>query len=126
MSYTEQAKQIVLGSSVALYVLMGESNDVEFLQIRPKMATDAELLDLRARCEGRCLRGVGVIGLINNTPRYAFSEHLEPDQVNAMCNSFLAFLNVLYSGNLHAERAANEVMALRRMYEYSDSSPHIY
>ena len=122
MTYEDRVKQVVLDSYVCCYVLMGEPNDVRFIQIYPKRATDQELLDLRAHFIGTGLRGIGVIGLVRDTPKYAFKELLTPDQTTAMCVSFLAYLNVLFAGNFYATQEATEVAELRRIYAYADPS----
>lgn len=121
MTFREKAIQLVLQSSVALYVLMGAENDVEFLPLRPELADDVTLMALRNRWPGRGLRWIGVIGLVGATPRIAVNEPLHPDQINALCIAFLAQLNCLFSAKFHTERTQTEISELQRIYAYSDT-----
>jgi hypothetical protein len=125
MTFREKTIQLVLESSVALYVFLGAENDAEFLPLKPTLADEKAMLALRARWPGRGLRWIGVIGLCGATPRIEVNEPLHPDQVNALCIAFLAHLNCLFSANFHTERAQTEIAELQRIYAYSDASaPH--
>jgi hypothetical protein len=49
MTYSEKAAQLGCDSSVAVMVLMGAPNDVEFLPLKPRTADEKTLAELKTR-----------------------------------------------------------------------------
>lgn len=121
-TYTERAVQLGVNSSIAVYVLMGSSpQDVEFLPLKPRMADEAMLAELKTRWAGRSLRSVGVIGLVGTTPQCALEEPLEPDQITGLGAAFLAYLHVILSDSFAAQQETVEISELERLYSLPDT-----
>jgi len=100
MTYSEKSTQLALESSVAVLVLMGAPNDVEFIPLKPRAADAKMLADIKGRWPGRGLRSIGIVGLVGTTPRCALKEPLAPEQVDALAGAFLAYVRVLISPEL--------------------------
>jgi hypothetical protein len=96
-TYIERSHQLAADASVAVLVLMGAPNDVEFIPMKPRAADDQMLAELKSRWPGRGLRHIGVVGLVGAAPRCVFKEPIEPEQVDALAEAFLAYLRVLSS-----------------------------
>lgn len=64
MTYQEQSAQLAIDASVAVQVLMGTPDDIEFVPLKPQPADSSMWADIKARWSGRGLRSVGVIGLV--------------------------------------------------------------
>ena len=121
MTYTAQSQNLANESSVAVLVLMGAPDDVEFVPLRPRPADANMLAQLKARWPGRGLRSVGVIGLCGVSPRIALKEPLEPEQVYTLAGAFLEYLHVLYADSFAAHQEAAEFSELERLYTLPDT-----
>lgn len=117
MTYLQKANQITAESSVAVMVLLGAPDDVEFLPLRPRMADEAMLEELKANWSGRGLRIIGVFGLCGASPRCALKEELPAQQVTALASGFMCYLNSFFSDGFAAQIAFDEVAELRRMWQ---------
>lgn len=96
MTYQEKSNQIAADASIAVYVLVGRTpGDAEFLPLKPRMADDNMLLELKARYSGRSFPTSGVFGLCGGTPMCAFSGPLSDDTIRRLAESFLAYLRVM-------------------------------
>lgn len=95
MTYQERSTQLTADSSVAVQVLMGAPDDVEFVPLKPRAANAEMWAELKDRWPGRGLRSIGLIGLVGTTPQCALREPLEPEQLSALANAFLTYLHVL-------------------------------
>lgn len=121
LTYSERATELAANASVAVQVLMGAPDDVEFISLKPKMANERWLAELRDRWPGRGLRSVGVIGLCGTSPVIALKEPLEPEQVNALMSEFLAHIHVLFCDTFEAA----EIAELERLHALPDTRlPH--
>jgi len=120
LAYRERATQLALDASVAVQVLMGAPDDVEFIPLKPSPANAAMLADIAARWPGRGLRSVGVIGLCGVTPCCALKEPLEPEQVSVLSDAFLAYLHALYCDRIAAHLERAEVQELTRVWSLGD------
>ncbi len=116
MTHIEQAGQLAIESTVAVQVLMGAPDDIEFVPIKPRAADERLLADIKARWPGRGLRSVGVLGLVGTVPRCALTEPLEPEQVSALVGAFLAYLHALFCDSLAEQQEAGEIAELERLY----------
>jgi len=120
MTYVEKSTKLACESSVAVMVLMGAPDDVEFLPVKPRMA-DANMLDeLKARWHGRGLRPVGMMGLCGTSPRCELKEPLEPEQVTALAGAFLAYLHVFFRDSFAEQLEGVEVQELGRLWSLED------
>lgn len=128
MTYTEKSTRLVLDASVAVQVLMGAPNDVEFVPLLPRAADESMLAELKARWPGRGLRPVGIIGLVGTSPRVALREPLEPEQVSALASAFLAYVQALFADSFAAQieqrQKGDEVDWLERLYSLPDPRPN--
>jgi hypothetical protein len=115
-SYIERSAQLAVESSIAAWVLMGAPNDVEFVPLRPKMADATWLAELKARWPGRLLRAVGVIGLCGTSPRCVLKEPLSPEQVSALANAFLVYVETLLGDSFAQQQKDAEIEWLNRLY----------
>lgn len=120
-TYSEKSTKLALDSSVAVLVLMGTPDDVEFIPLKPRAADEKTLADLKARWPGRGLRSVGVIGLCGTSPRYELKEPLEPEQVTALAGAFLAYLHALFADSFAEQREGVEIQELQRMWSMPDT-----
>ena len=121
MTYSEKSTQLALDATVAVLVLMGRPDDVEFIPLKPRMADEYMLADLKARWPGRGLRSVGVIGLVGTSPTCALKEPLEPEQVNALAGAFLTYLNVLFADSFAEQLPGAEIQELQRLWLIPDT-----
>jgi hypothetical protein len=122
MTYTEKSTQLALEASVAAQVLMGTTpGDCEFILLKPRMADASMLADLAARWPGRGLHSVGIIGLVGATPRWAFKEPLETEQVDALAGTFLFYLNALFGRSLAEQLGEAEIRELGRLWSLPDT-----
>lgn len=119
--YIERSARLTLDSSVAVMVLMGSPDDVEFLPLKPSMADEGTIAELKARWPGRGLRSVGIIGLVGTTPRCALKEPLDSEQVTGLADAFLAYLHSLYCDGFRAQTEAAEIAELERLYSLPDT-----
>lgn len=124
MTYTERSQNLANESSVAVLVLMGAPDDVEFVPLRPRPADENTLAQLKARWPGRGLRSVGVIGLCGVSPRYVLKETLETEQVYTLTGAFLEYLHVLYADRFAAQQEAAEFAELECLYTLPDTRPN--
>ena len=97
MTYTERSQNLASQSSVAVLVLMGAPDDVEFIPLKPRAADEQMLAELKARWPGRGLRSIGVVGLVGATLCCALKEPLAPEQVDALRAAFSEYIRVLLS-----------------------------
>jgi hypothetical protein len=129
MTYSEKANQLALDSSVAVLVLMGAPDDVEFVPLKPRAADERMLAELKAQWPGRGLRSVGVVGLVGITPRYALKGSLAPEQVDVLVAAFLTYIRVLFGspfvGPPHTEdspeQKGDEIDWLEQLYCLADT-----
>ena len=119
-SYSEQSMKLALDSSVAVQVLMGAPDDVEFIPVKPRAADENWLAELKDRWPGRGLRSVGIIGLVGTSPHCVLKEPLEPEQVTALAGSFLAYLHVLFCDSFAEQQQGAEVQELNRLWSLVD------
>jgi hypothetical protein len=122
-TYSERSTQLAVDASVAVLVLLGTApDDMEFIPLKPKMATEESMLmaELRARWPGRGLRSVGVIGLCGTSPRCAFKEPLETQQISALAAAFLVYLDVLFRESFAAQTEKAELSELERLFNLPD------
>jgi hypothetical protein len=134
MTYLEKSHQLASESSVAVLVLMGAPDDVEFVPLKPRAADENMLADLKARWPGRGLRSIGMVGLVGVTPRAVLKEPLEPQQVDAMATAFLTYLHVLLSPRrievqTHTDDATErmrqaEIDFLNKVFSLPDTRPN--
>lgn len=124
MTYSEKSTQLALDASVAVLVLMGAPDDVEFIPLKPRAADEIMLADIAARWPGRGLRSAGVIGLCGTSTRCALKEPLEPEQVSALADAFLAYLRVLFADSFAEQREAAEIAELKRLWSIPDTRPN--
>ena len=101
MSYSEQSTELALNASIAVMVLMGAPDDVEFLPLRPRTADENMLAELKARWPGRGLRVIGILGLCGATSRAAFKEPLQDVQVYALADAFAVYVATLIGSGSH-------------------------
>lgn len=114
MTYDERAAQVAQDSTVAVLALLGtEPGDSEFIPLRPRFADQSTLAELAIRWPGRGLRPVGVIGLCGTSPRVAFREPLSSDEVAALSNAFLVYLNTLLSSSFQEQLKVAEIQKLQ-------------
>jgi hypothetical protein len=128
MTYSEKSAQLTLDSSVAVMVLMGAPNDVEFLPLKPRVADEKMLSELRGRWPGRGLRSIGIVGLVGVTPRAALKESLEPMQVDALAAAFLTYVNTLLRGEqpsaeVERKHAGDFVQFAESLWALEDTRP---
>lgn len=117
MTYSERSTKLALDASVAVLALSNpEGTDIEFLSLKPKQMTHSDLAELAARWPGRNLRPIGVIGLVGAAPACAFNEPLEPEQVSALADAFLAYVHVLFCDSF----ADAEIQELYRLWSMED------
>lgn len=129
MTYQEQSTQLTLDASVAVFILMGTRNDIEFVPLKPRAANESMLADIKARWPGRGLRSVGVIGLVGTSPALALKEPLTAEQTSALTVAFLEYLHVLFADGFaaHIEAAAlhtDSVAWCERLYALEDPRPY--
>ncbi len=106
-AYSERSTQLALEASVAVMVLANaQCDDVEMLELRPRQLAQSGLTKLRARWPGRGLRSIGVIGLVGASPRCEFKEQLDPEQVSALVDEFLAYAHRLFCDGFTAQQEA--------------------
>lgn len=123
--YEQDSAQLALDSSIAVWVLMGAPDDIEMVPLRPKMADEAWLADLKARWPGRGpMRSVGVIGLCGITPRCVLKEPLSPEQVSALASAFLVYVETLLGDSFKQQRKESEIEWLNRLYALEASEPN--
>jgi hypothetical protein len=126
-AYSERLAELVLSSSIAVQAVLGSSpGDAEFIPLLPRPADDRMWAELKARWPGRGLRSVGVIGLVGNTPQLELKEPLEDEQVRALAEAFIAYLDVFLQGSFAAHREAvesAEIAELERMWTLVDPRP---
>ena len=121
MTYSEKSTQLASDASIAVLALLGTApGDVEFIPLKPRMADENMLAELKARWPGRGLRSVGVIGLCGMSPRCAFNEPLEPEQVSALSGAFLAYVHALFYGHFATQQELAEVAEIERLYSLPD------
>ena len=121
MTYSEKSMRVALDPSVAVMVLSNpECTDVELLPLRPRLMTAIERAQLATRWAGRNLDSIGVIGLVGTTPQCALKIPLEPEQVSALANAFLAYVHALLGESFAAQTEAVEIAELERMYLLPD------
>jgi hypothetical protein len=116
LTYSEKSTQLVSDASVAVQVLLGAPDDVEFIPLLPRMADKKMLADISARWPGRGLRTVGIIGLRGASPVIALKEPLEPSQVDALASAFLAYIHVLFRDRFEK----TEIAELERLHAMPD------
>jgi len=101
-----------------------ECTDLELLQLKPRQMSPGDLAELAARWPGRNLRSVGVIGLIGASPRCVLKEPLEPEQVSALTDAFLAYLHALFCDGFAEQQEVVEIQELRRLWSLPDTRPN--
>jgi hypothetical protein len=111
MTYAEKANRVATESSIALLVMMGNPEDVEFLPLKPE-ADERAITELRMRWAGRGLRPIGVVGITGATTQCALKIALSPEQSDGLSNAFLAWLHTTFCDGLMAA----EVTELERLY----------
>ena len=119
--YNARATELAREASVAVLVLMGAPDDVEFVPCWPRAADAKMRADIKARWPGRGLRSVGLIGLCGTSPRVALKDPLEPEQVSALADAFLAYLHSLYCDSFAAQQEGAEIQELARMWSLEDT-----
>jgi len=124
MSYSEKSTQLVLDASVAVLVLMGAPDDVEFLPLKPIMADETMRAELKARWPGRGLRSVGMIGLCGLSPRVCLKEPLDMEQASVLADAFLAYLHGLFCDRFAIQAEAAEIAELERVFRLPDILPN--
>jgi len=117
MTYLDRATNAAANASVAVQVLMGAPDDVEFIPLRPRMADEKMLADIAARWPGRGLRSVGVIGLHGTSPVIALNEPLGPEQVDALASAFLSYIHVLLCDSFEAA----SILELEKLHALPDT-----
>jgi hypothetical protein len=127
-TYSEKSTQLALDASVAVLVLMGAHDDVEFIPLKPRMIDENMSAELKARWPGRGLRSVGMLGLCGTSPRCALKEPLEPEQVSALMGAFLAYCHALFCGRFNtqqdrfaAQMETADIAELERLYLLPDT-----
>jgi hypothetical protein len=124
MTYSEKSTQLALDASIAVLVLTNaQFDDVEFLPLKPRQMTESEKAELVTRWPGRGLCSIGVLGLVGMTPRSAFKEPLEPEQVTALAGAFLAYLHALFSDRFAEQLEGAEIAELERIYALGGQAP---
>lgn len=94
MTYEERSTQLACDASIAVQVLLGAARgDVEFIPLKPQVANAEWLSELKTRWPG--LRSVGIVGLVDGGARCALREALTPEEVNALADAFLAYVDVV-------------------------------
>jgi hypothetical protein len=123
MNHTEKSNQLAINAAVLVQVLMGDApGDVEFVPLKPRMASSTMLADIKARWPGRGLRVVGLIGLSSDMkPLSSFNEPLTPQQVDALSTAFLTYVHVLLGESFAQQHEATEVQELWRLYSLPDT-----
>jgi hypothetical protein len=117
-SYSEQSTKVALDSEIAVMVLSNpECTDVELLELKPRQRATSELAALASRWHGRNLQSIGVIGLCAATPRFAFKTDLAPEQLSALADAFVEFIQRAVCDSLAAQQEAE----LRRMWMLPDT-----
>jgi hypothetical protein len=127
MTYSEKSQQLALDSSIAVQILMGAPDDVEFVPLKPRPADDRMLAELKTRWPGRGLRSVGVVGLVGVTPHYALKEPLEPEQVDMLAAAFLTYVRALLTSQeprTDSVEKGDEVAWLCRLWSLPDTRPN--
>jgi hypothetical protein len=120
MIFTEESIQLCLESSVLVQVAIGEGpEDFELTPLKPRVASDAYLAELKARWKPG-MRTVGVVGLVGASPRCALDVPIEPHQVSALMDAFLAHIHGVYCDAF----AAQEVEDLQRLHRLPDVRPN--
>ena len=123
--YDERAAQLTVESSVAVWVLLGNTpGDLEMVPLKPRMADEQMLAELKARWPGRGLDSVGVLGLVGTTPKCALRVPLEPEQVSALAAAFLTYLQVLFHDSFAAQMEAAEIAELEHLMLLPDTRPN--
>jgi len=121
MTYTERANQLALDSSVAVLVLMGAPEDVEFIPLRPRTADANMLAELKARWPGRNLRSVGVLGVVGGAAQCALKEPFEPETVSRLADAFAVYVHtLLFSGFAEQQQAGDFVQFATRLWSLPD------
>lgn len=117
----ERFVQLGLDSSIAVMVFMGAPDDVEFLPLKPRVADESMLAELKDRWPGRGLRSIGVIGLVGTAPKCELSEPLTPNQINGLAAAFITYLQVLLSASFAEQQGTAEIAELERLFQLPDT-----
>lgn len=126
LAYSQKSTELACNASVAVLALANpECTDVVLLPLKPCPMSLSERAQLAACWSGRNLRSIGVFGLIGVTPSVALKEPLEPEQISALSNAFLAYLHALYSDRIaaHLEKNGDGEAWLEKLYSLEDSRP---
>lgn len=117
-TYSELSTQVVQNASIAVMVLMNESNtDVELLPLLPRKCEFPSKDEFTARK----LRSVGVIALCGAQSNCALKEPLENEVVDAIAATFLEYVRVLIGPEISRAMAAAEIAEMERMYTLPDT-----
>jgi hypothetical protein len=99
--YTLKSRQLAADSNVAMQILMGSIDDIVCVPVNPP-ASEQWLADLRAQWPGRNLRSVGLIGIVNGTPRIVLAEPITPAESDAVVSAWLAAIHGHFCDGLRA------------------------
>jgi len=130
MTYSEKSNQVTLDSSIAVLVLMGAPDDLEFIPLKPRAADENALAELKTRWPGRGLRSIGVVGLVGMTPQIALKEPLTTQQEDCLAASFLAYVRCLLTpapipvSRVDEHQKGDEVEWLCRLWSLPDTRPN--
>jgi hypothetical protein len=136
----EQYADLACASAIAVHAFANrDCTEVELLRLRPCPLSQSDLAKLESRWNGRGLRAVGVLGLVDGTPKTMLSVLLAPDEFSRLMAEFRFFVSsfidiafdvleerVIHQG-LFAEReqiATAEVTELEHMLSLVDPRPN--
>ena len=129
MTYTAQSQNLANESSIAVLVLMGAPDDIEFIPLKPLAADENTLAKLKTRWPGRGLRSIGVVGLVGVTPQIALKEPLTTQQVDCLAAAFLTYVRGLLTSAptpvdcVEEHQKGDEVDWLCRLWSLPDTRP---
>jgi hypothetical protein len=121
MTYQEQCDHLTQNASIAVFVLMGAVDDVEFLPLRPRPADEGMLAELKQRWPGRNLRPIGVLAVVNGSPCCVLKEPLLSQQIAALGVAFGEYVRIMSAPNSDRGSAEWQARYYERLYDASQS-----
>lgn len=98
--YIQEANELVDSASVAVQILLGDDEDVEFVPMRPQMAGEEWWADIRTRWHGRGLRSIGVLAMTEDGAKAAFKMPVSLDLATRLASEFQIYCLTLASAGL--------------------------
>ena len=107
---------LAVDAEIAVYVMASpDAREIEFLPLKPRMASDAERESLAARWPGRDLRGVGVLGrLADSRVPVALRVPFDCHRLTALLTAFTRYCEAHY-GEPHCDDSVTWLEQLHRL-----------